>query len=240
MAKNYFGVIAVYIIMQFSVFLGVPLLMGKTDLSIIQANGYWSIGSFTVGLILVLLLMKPEMKKNMDRNATNFNTTIGWIILGVFLSYGAQILAGLIEQNFFKVSNESANTEQIMMLARSAPLFVIIPALIAPILEEIIFRKIIFGSMYKRMGFLIPAIISSIMFGLIHGELVHLLIYASMGFVFAYLYMKTKRIIVPIAVHMALNSISVILQYNIDPEDIDRMQQQAEVLQTILLGGVLF
>lgn len=240
MRKNYLSVFAVYLIMQFSVFLGVPLLEKTTELSMFEANGYWSIFSFTIGLIIILLLMKPDMKRKPDIHATNLNTTISWIIFGIFLAYAAQIAAANFELYVLKINEDSANTAQIMKLVRSAPAFLIIPALIAPILEEIIFRKIIFGSLFRRTGFFIAALISSILFGIIHGEPTHLLIYASMGFVFAYLYMKTKRIIVPIAVHMALNSISVILQYNIDPEKMDRIQQQAHNLQTLLLGGLNF
>ena len=240
MAKNYFYIISVYILMQFSVFLGVPYLMKQTSLTPFEANGYWSIFSFTIGLIVILLLMRPAMTKNLDRNATTASTTIGWIILGVFIAYFTQFASVWIETMILGIKTNSENTAQILELVRAAPLFIVIPALIAPILEEVIFRKIIFGSLYKKTGFFIAALISAVLFGIIHGEPQHLLIYASMGFVFAYLYVKTKRIIVPIAVHMTLNSISVIVQYNMSPEDIERMQRQAEALQMILVGGSYF
>src|SRR5690625_6728173 len=80
-----------------------------------------------------------------------------------------------------------------MNIIRMATSFVFIPTIISPILEEIVFRKVIFGAIYKRTNFFIGAAASSLIFALIHGEPKHLLIYASMGFVFAFVYVKTKR-----------------------------------------------
>src|SRR5699024_7547560 len=100
----------------------------------------------------------------------------------------------------------------------SITLFMIIPAILSLILDEIILRKIIFGSLYKRTNFFIAAIISAFIFGIIHGEPEHILVYASMGLVFAFLYIKTDSILTPIIVHMGLNSFAVITQFNLDPE----------------------
>lgn len=65
-------------------------------------------------------------------------------------------------------------------------------------------------------------------------DLTHILIYVSMGFVFAYLYVKTKRIIVPILVHMTLNTVTVLGQLLIDPEKLEQMQND---VMLIFFGG---
>lgn len=126
----------------------------------------------------------------------------------------------------------------IMEYARANMLFILIPAIIAPILEEIIFRKIIFGSLYKRMNFFFAAILSALVFAAFHVDFSHLLMYTAMGLVFAFLYVKTKRIIVPIIVHAGMNSYVVYKQYNLTPEEIQKMIDQLEQLQTILLSWV--
>src|SRR5699024_1090959 len=118
-----------------------------------------------------------------------------------------------------------------------APIFIIVPALVGPILEEIIFRKIIFGSLYKRTNFFIAAALSSLIFGIIHQEPEHILIYAAMGFVFAFIYVQTKRIMIPIIVHMSMNTIAVIGQMSLSPEDIEQMRNHLDQLQTIFIGG---
>src|SRR5699024_9757299 len=157
-----------------------------------------------------------------------------WAFLGLFIAYAAVMAAGLIELGL-GITDPSENTESIMKVTRAVPLFMIIPIFCAPILEEIIFRKIIFGVFYKKTNFFIAALLSAVVFGFVHGEPIHILSYASMGFVFAYLYVRTKRLLVPILVHMALNSVTVIIQYI----GIEKIEQKLESLQMILIGGYI-
>ncbi|RDW18830.1 CPBP family intramembrane glutamic endopeptidase [Oceanobacillus chungangensis] len=234
MTKRYWYVILAYIIMQYSVFLGAPLFYAILPVSGDEASIYWTVFSFILGLVIVLFLMKPDMQMRTERDASSAVMVITWSILGLFMAYFAQAFSVMLEIAIFGITPGSANTAQIMDISRAFPLFVIVPALIGPILEEIIFRKIIFGSFYKKMNFFFAALLSALIFGFIHQEPEHILIYASMGFVFAYLYVITKRIITPIIVHMAMNSLTIFAQYSLTPEQI---QQQLDKLQLIIIGG---
>ncbi|MBP1971663.1 membrane protease YdiL (CAAX protease family) [Virgibacillus natechei] len=237
MPKRYWWVIITYIIMQISGVIFAPILFVVFPISEFDAVIYWSIISFASALVVVILLMRPDMKMESHRNASSAGNVILWSFLGVFMAFAAQGIAGMIEVELLGIDPGSENTQEIMDIARAAPIFMIIPAIIAPILEEIIFRKIIFGQFYARTNFFIAALLSALIFGIIHLDPTHMLIYASMGFVFAFLYVKTKRIIVPIIVHMAMNTIVVLVQFGLDPEDIERMQREMEQMQMILLGG---
>lgn len=234
MTKRYWYVILTYFIMQFSGVIFSPLLYATLPISKFHSIIYWTIFSFAAGLVAILFIMRPYMKAPSTRGSANAGSVVLWVIAGVFLAYFGQFIASLIEINLLGITQNSANTQMIIEVTRAAPIFMIIPALIAPIVEEIIFRKIIFGTLYKKVNFFLAAIISALVFGIIHGEPEHILIYSSMGFVFAYLYVKTKRIIVPIIVHMTLNTISVVIQLSLSPEEI---QKQLEQVQTILIGG---
>lgn len=224
--------------MQFSGIIFAPLLYAVLPISEFQAVIYWTIFSFTAGMVVILIIMKPYMKTPATRDAAKPGAIVLWSIAGVFMAYFAQYIAVTIETELLGIKPGSANTQMIMDITRAAPLFMIVPALIAPIVEEILFRKIIFGTFYKKMNFFFAALLSAFVFGIIHGEPQHILIYGSMGFVFAYLYVKTKRILVPIIVHMTMNSISVIVQFSLSPEDIEKMQKQLEQMQMILIGGL--
>ncbi|WP_373895198.1 lysostaphin resistance A-like protein [Virgibacillus natechei] len=238
MPKRYWWVIITYLIMQFSGILFAPLLYFLLPISnVVEASIYWSIISFVLALVVVLLLLRPDMKTGNSRNAASISEMIGWSILGVIMAFLAQSLAGIIEVELLGIDPGSENTQQIMNIARALPIFMIIPAIIAPVLEEIIFRKIIFGQFYAKTNFFIAALLSALIFGIIHLDPTHLLVYASMGFVFAFLYVKTKRILVPIIVHAAMNTIVVIVQFGVDPEDLERMQRELEQMQMIFLGG---
>lgn len=237
MAKRYWHVIITYIIMQFSGLVFVPLLYLLTPLGHTQAGIYWSIFSFITALAIVLLLLRPDMKITPHRHAASAGEIVLWSIAGLFMAYLANYAATMIETYVLGITPGSQNTEMIMGITRKVPFFMVVTAIVAPILEEIVFRKIIFGELYKRMGFFLAAAISAFIFGIIHGEPEHILIYASIGFVFAFLYVRTKRIIVPIIAHMVMNSISVIIQLLLDPEKIEKMMKQLEQMQMIVIGG---
>ncbi|WP_047979538.1 CPBP family intramembrane glutamic endopeptidase [Ornithinibacillus contaminans] len=237
MPKRYWWVILTYIITQLSGIIFLPILFPIFPGHRAEVFIYYTIVSFVVGLLVTLYLLRPDMKKVETRAKTTTGSLVIWAVLGVFMAYFAQGIAAIIETQVFGIETGSENTQDIMNITRTIPLFAIIPAIIAPILEEVIFRKIIFGTLYMHMNFFLAALLSAFAFGIIHGEPEHLLIYASMGFVFAFLYVKTKTIIVPIIVHMALNSISVIVQFSLTPEDIERMQQQLDQVQMVLIGG---
>lgn len=198
------------------------------------AASYWTIISFTAALIIVLFLLKTDMGMRHD---TSLSKTFFWSIFGVFLALAAQSIAAMIEMNLLGIEPGSQNTEFIVNLVKMTPWLIVVTSVIGPILEEIIFRKIIFGTLVPRLGFFLSAIISAIVFAVVHLDFSHLLIYTAMGLVFAYLYSKTKQILVPIVAHVMMNTI-VVLGQTVFAERLEDMQRQAEQMQ-LILGGFL-
>ncbi|HET7627633.1 MAG TPA: type II CAAX endopeptidase family protein [Bacillales bacterium] len=211
MPKRYWWVLATYVLMQLSAFIGVPLLYaGGFDET--QAQVLWSMFSFLTAFIVVLLLLLKDMKRaEWNRNRASAGQSFKWIVLGILLAFATQMAAGIIEQAL-GVRHASQNTKMITEIAKQMPIFIIVVAVIGPILEEVVFRKVIFGSLRRRYDFTIAALASSFLFGLAHLDFPYLLTYVAMGYVFAFLYEKTKRIVVPIAAHATMNTIVVLLQ----------------------------
>lgn len=237
MTKRYWWILITYVLALYSVLAIAPLLYLITPLDQIEASVYGNMLSFILGLIAMLWILKPEMQmRNVDEDAATTNQVVLWSIIGIAMAFMSQAIAINIEIHVFNIRTTSENTALIMDITRQIPIFAVITAIVAPILEEIVFRKILFGTLYKHMNFFFAGLISALIFGFVHGEPIHILIYASMGFVFAFLYVKTKRIIVPIIVHMAMNGITVLMQYSLTPEDIEKMQRMLEEMQ-ILIGG---
>lgn len=177
------------------------------------------------------------MKRGFSRDASSLGSTIAWVVGGVFMALAAQTIAANIEIHLFGIKTESENTQNIMNIAKAFPIFFIIPVLIAPVLEEILFRKIIFGALYNRTNFWLAALISSVIFAVIHQDPLHILVYASMGLTFAFLYVKTKRIIVPILVHMGMNATAMLAQLLLTPEKMEKLEQQMNFIWLQIIGG---
>src|SRR5690554_6896171 len=91
--------------MQLSVFVGIPLVvfigtaMGQSlETMAVFAGPFWIVFSFSVTLIVVLLLLRGEMKAGADlRAAATLPVSILWAIFGVFLALFAQTVAANIE-----------------------------------------------------------------------------------------------------------------------------------------------
>ncbi|CAH0308791.1 hypothetical protein SRABI96_04896 [Peribacillus sp. Bi96] len=241
MKKEYWFVIITYIAMQLSSIVGVPLFMliGSStgmpaDELEVKSAAYWIVFSFLVALSLILLLMRKDMREKINtKDPASIPVSIFWAIAGIFLALFSQTIAGSIEQ-MLGVESESENTQQLISLIYKVPLVIFVTSVIGPILEEIIFRKIIFGSLHKRFNFFISALLSSVIFGLAHGEFEHLLLYTAMGFTFAFLYKHTGRILVSICAHVAMNTLVIVFQV-VYREDIEKMLDTAQAF----IGGLL-
>lgn len=83
-------------------------------------------------------------------------------------------------------------------------------AVFGPIIEEILFRGIIFNSIEKLKKGIAPIIISSILFGLCHMISVQIVYTFFMGIVVAIVYSKTRNLIYPIIIHIVNNLLSAI------------------------------
>lgn len=243
MNKRYGWIIVTYIAMQLSGAIGLPLLIKtgwynqyEREAKLQIASGHWAIISFLTALLIILWLLRKDRRQiSTNGQKSNAATTVVWMITGVFLAFFAQTIAGMIEMKVFGIEAGSENTEQLIEIAAATPWFILVTSVLAPVLEEIVFRKILFGTLYKRYNFLAAAIISSLIFAAVHLDFSHLLIYMSMGIVFAFLYVRTQRIIVPITAHVMMNTFVVLVNL-VFKDDIERMMQKAEKLQAFIGG----
>ena len=118
-------------------------------------------------------------------------------------------------------SNDSAN--QLLFedyLNNGALLMAFQSVVLAPILEELLFRGLVFRSLRDKSKWL-AIFASSFLFGFLHiysalfagdlSQLIYLLSYGGMGFAFSYAYEKRKTICVPILMHMINNLVAIIL-----------------------------
>ncbi|MBV7509324.1 CPBP family intramembrane metalloprotease [Bacillus sp. sid0103] len=240
MKRNYWMIMVVYIVMQFSSLIGVPLfLYGFNYFGINQrlAVPSWLLASFTIALFIIIFMLRKEMNnRDFRKKGGSIGNSVIWAIAGIFLALFAQYVAAIIE-NLLGVEMGSENTKDILTIIETFPLAIIVTSIIGPILEEIVFRKIIFGSLHNRYNFFISALISSVIFAAAHMEFQHILLYSAMGFTFAFLYVITKSIFVPIFAHVAMNTLVVLVQ-SVYKDDIERLQRQAEAVQNFI-GGFL-
>ncbi|EPD50143.1 type II CAAX endopeptidase family protein [Paenisporosarcina sp. FSL H8-0542] len=235
--KTAFYLILTYIVMQLSGALFAPLifsyLKGQEGMEIEQAkllaSGWWVFLSMAVATLIVLLIIRKDgaFLNHLKGKKSSVPASILWGIAGFFMVLFGQAIASLIEQSF-GIEQGSENTASLIQIAEAVPMAIFAIALFAPILEELIFRRVIFGNLVQKTNFFIAGAVSAIVFAIIHFDFTHLLLYAVSGFIFAFLYYKTRRILTSIISHMLLNGFVVLIQLNM--ENIERYQKYLESL----------
>ena len=85
--------------------------------------------------------------------------------------------------------------------------------ILGPIAEEIMFRGIIYTSLRQKRRILPSLIFSALIFTFVHMQVIHFGEIFLMGILLAYLYERTRSLIAPIALHIAINLASVIALY---------------------------
>ncbi|WP_422678940.1 lysostaphin resistance A-like protein, partial [Clostridium tarantellae] len=73
--------------------------------------------------------------------------------------------------------------------------------ILAPFVEEILFRGIIFKRLRQSINIYIAIIIQAILFALLHPGLLHSILTMIFGILLAFIYDKFKNIIMPIMLH---------------------------------------
>ena len=126
-------------------------------------------------------------------------------------------------------------------IAKQMPVFIILISIVGPILEEYVFRKVFFGELYnvikgpRVVSFLIASIVSSLVFALAHNDFKFIPIYFGMGMVFSLAYVFTKRIAVPIGIHMLQNGLVVLIQV-LGEDAIKKIQEHANFILHLIFN----
>lgn len=154
--------------------------------------------------------------------------SILWGLGGFLLLLIGQSLAAMIEMAL-GIEPGSENTSSLVDVAEVVPAAIFAVVLFGPVLEELLFRRVIFGSLNQKTNFFIATAISALVFALVHFEFIHLLLYLTTGLILAFLYQQTKRIITPIIAHVCLNGYVMLIQLNMDK--IEQFLKQMENMQ---------
>ena len=172
-------------------------------------------------MIVVFFIFKDQMLSQWKDFKKNWSSHLFYgLIVGTALIYLAGICGGMLTLALggAQTSENQALIEAIMDVQ---PILMMIPTVIfAPILEEMIFRGIIFGWAYE-LSPKIAHILSAFIFGFVHimsavmsgqiSEWIQIFSYFFMGIALSFLYEKKNNIYVPILSHAVNNLISVLL-----------------------------
>ncbi len=169
--------------------------------------------------LILLMILFFIYRISLRNDWKNFTKNISHSIDSCF-KYWSLGLVGMMVSNIMINSilklGQAENEQLVQGMIGSLPLVMLLNAgIIAPIIEELIFRKAFFDAFKKKWMFIL---VSGLVFGLMHivvatslVECIYFIPYSCLGIAFAYMYYDTNSVFVPIFAHMFHNSILVLV-----------------------------
>lgn len=172
-------------------------------------------------MIVMIFLLKVDFKNDFKAFKKDCKSILIYVGCGFVVMYMLTIIVSMIYQSL-GIMEESANEELInkILLSKYALPMIISVVLLAPIVEEILFRKVLFGFCEKtlRLKPIFAILISTFIFAFIHvsdlENIKFIFQYLPLSLVICSVYHFSKNnIYAVILLHMANNTIAVIVTY---------------------------
>lgn len=160
---------------------------------------------YLIGIPVLTLLVWKLPSQAPERRTMKPGQFAVSVLMAFALMYVANIIGTIMTTiiGLFKrggVQNNIAN-----VVSETSPLTVFfIMVICAPIVEEFVFRKLVVDRAV-RYGQGTAVVLSGLMFGLFHGNLNQFMYATALGMFLAYLYVKTGKLKITIAIHMLIN-----------------------------------
>lgn len=142
------------------------------------------------------------------------------VIAGIAFQFASAGVLDYILEHFFRAYVEGyENMVDVLTDKNMQMLFYV--CLLAPILEEFVFRGPIFSFAKKHLPFLIANGIQAILFGIYHGNMIQGVYAFIFGLILGYIIKLTGSVFYTMIMHMSINITGVFLE-NIVPKDSEK------------------
>lgn len=154
-----------------------------------------------------------ERKANIFKRFEKVNPLKYMLIIpfGLFSMEWANMFVSILQLFMpdFMIKSYSSTAQAIY--GSSVVIQVLAAAIFAPIVEELIFRGLVYKRLTKIVNIKIAAILSAVLFGVYHGNWVQAPYAIIIGLLAVFLYERYKSVVAPILFHMSANLMSVVL-----------------------------
>ena len=165
-------------------------------------------GALTVfALALIAKLNKSSLSQAAEIKKYSGHFTFTLLIMGVASAYAIMLIFGLLEKaGVFPESWLRAQTEAYQFVYNAGPFMQFAGAcLVAPVMEEILFRGFILGALKKEMHPWIAISVSAVLFAVAHGTPIGIMYTLLLGLLMGWLTVTFKSIVPSILLHIAYN-----------------------------------
>lgn len=209
-AQFVYGFIAGYESAMTGVELDAVVLAENMQTFILDNTNWISVvyGSLTILFLwLFFVIRKKKFSYEVGIRSLEGKKIIPAIILGIALSFFVSSVLSILpipEEIWESYAESSQSIIEGSLLSRILGIVIM-----APLVEEIIFRGLILSRLKRAMKVPVAMVISSLFFGVMHGHPLWIAYATLMGIVLALVAEKTESVGITILIHMAFNSVTV-------------------------------
>lgn len=199
--------------------LTVPAIISIITLTILKALGNTNVDDSFVFIIFQVIayatfLSLSKRFRCFTSGMLNLKVDIKRTVIYVFTGLVLFSISSLLLLGFGIGSDESQrenlNLDQLSQALNFQNIIMTVAIIVViPFYEELLFRGLLFTTIYNKYGSAWSIIISSLIFGFLHSDL--FVLTTIYGFVFNYIFLKTKSLIPGIMLHMIWNTLVVLL-----------------------------
>lgn len=172
--------------------------------------------SFVCGIIIIaaIILFFSCRQKSVSENLYLGKPPVSVVILAFFaglsLNFTTNFVMSFLPQKLLESYNDSASNAQ----QGSLLWYILVAVIMAPILEELIFRAMMVPRLSTSVGNVGAVVISAAVFGIVHGHIVWSSYAFLLGILLGFAFVRTRSLAVSIAMHMGFNLVSLLSYIN--------------------------
>ncbi|MCJ7728203.1 MAG: CPBP family intramembrane metalloprotease [Actinobacteria bacterium] len=138
--------------------------------------------------------------------------TIWYSILSLLAIFFVSFLYMFLMNSLFGIENPESKIEILVgNRSISSNILLVVVAVIGPFSEEVFFRGFLYSAFKKSWGVNVALLLSSFLFAIVHLQLYSFIPLIIIGWLLAYLFEKTKSLLMPIFLHGVYNLILILI-----------------------------
>lgn len=184
--------------------------------------------------------LTKEMKtvKVLGKNSKKVSVATGGqyalvLLIAISAAVGLNMLVGLVGLAEMSDSYKQVADKQYGV---AFGIGLVLYGMVTPLVEEVIFRGMIYNRMKQHFSVILSIILSGVLFGAYHGNWVQAFYGGIMGVLMAYVYEKVKCFIAPVLFHSSANLVIYYLSFS---AILQQIMQKAGKFSFVICAGLL-
>ena len=203
-------ILALGTLVQLALSVAAVLILGP-DSPVLGSSGFvWLMSFLPLYLVAIpvgLLMMRRLPSQAPEQHKLGGMNGFVFFLICVFLMYAGNLVGTILS---LLLSGGEAVNAVAELAMDNHPLKVLFMVVLAPLLEELVFRRQIIDRT-RCYGEKTAAMLSAVAFGLIHQNLFQFFYAFALGLVFAYIYLRTGRLRYTVIFHAIINFMGSVL-----------------------------